>query len=321
MATLDAARLLASAAVIWVHSVPVDSQAGIYGTFSTPFFTMVAVYFLLRTLQKSPEKSFASYAWSRLGRLYLPFLAWSIIYLVARNIWRLAAGEPVMLAPNPGDFLAGTSMQLWYLPFILLTGLAVFPIGKFLARRPHGGWGVAFACIISGIVWALAPRPEFAGMTPLDHFLSRSWDHAPSVALGVAFFILLSRLRKNLDTPPIVAVAGVAVVVLCLGSFAVMGYSTLAKTLSGAGLMLLVMCPLNWSWIRRAGSFGTYSIGVYFIHPLLTVPAREIFARCLPQHPSLLLLGSAGIVAFAYAASLAATMVLHRSSRTRWLVS
>src|SRR5689334_18487180 len=68
---LDAARGLASVAVIWMHTV-VDSpdlaHSASLSRFGTPFFTLAAIFFLLSGLSSKASSGWRSYTLGRFKR-------------------------------------------------------------------------------------------------------------------------------------------------------------------------------------------------------------------------------------------------------------
>lgn len=317
--TLDAARLVASIGIVWCHSVPVGAPAGMYGVYGTPFFTLVAVFFLLRGTRNHPDRGFLGYAASRATRLYLPFLAWSAAYFLVRNLKSVLFGEE-LLALRPDHFLRGTSMQLWFLPFVFLACVAVFPLARWLTRRPPNrpaALACAVACAAGAVAFALFPKPPFLDWGRNWYFVERSWEVVPAVGLGVALFIAVARASPKLTCPVWLGLLGLVLSVGCLVSFHFLGFSLLGKNLAGLGLMLFALCPLPGAFIKRLASAAPYSIGIYLIHPLFTVAAMELYTRAAGP---LTLPASAAICLFGFAAAGLTAAGLYRGKYTRWLV-
>jgi len=85
---LDAARFVAAVAICWLHSCdsPELRDSRVIGTFGVPFYVFAATFFLARGFWRDPQRLLTTYYASRFRRLYLPFLAWSAIYLLARDL-------------------------------------------------------------------------------------------------------------------------------------------------------------------------------------------------------------------------------------------
>src|SRR6267142_6600505 len=98
--TLDAARAIAACALVWIHTAQSSlSRFHVLGRFGTSFFVLAAVFFLFNRLGSSPPPPFGTYALKRFRRLYIPFLAWSLIYLLIRDLKRYFVHEPRLDVP------------------------------------------------------------------------------------------------------------------------------------------------------------------------------------------------------------------------------
>src|SRR5215475_11496684 len=91
---LDGARIIASLATVLYHSISPPGSSGAGPTaerwgnagealrFAVAYFSMAAALFLVGSLRRNPDRPYGAYAVSRFRRLYLPFLGWSVIFLV-----------------------------------------------------------------------------------------------------------------------------------------------------------------------------------------------------------------------------------------------
>ena len=84
----DFARLVAIYSIVWLHTLrsPQLVSWTVLGRFAVPFFAAGAAFFVLEGLRRQPQRSIGEYAWGRVRRIYLPFLAWSGIYLVFKIV-------------------------------------------------------------------------------------------------------------------------------------------------------------------------------------------------------------------------------------------
>src|SRR5687768_10986841 len=80
---LDAARVIAALGLVWVHTTQSSLvRFHVLGRFGTSFFIAAAIFFLFHKLGSSERPSYGAYALKRFRRLYIPFAAWSLIYLL-----------------------------------------------------------------------------------------------------------------------------------------------------------------------------------------------------------------------------------------------
>ena len=135
---MDILRLVAAYAIVWLHApTGLDfARWTALGRFAVPFFTAAAVLLTWEGLVRQPRRSPAAYVRSRVSRIYVPFLAWSGIYLAFK-------GAKALLLPGaPNDFPGlevfwlGSFFHLWFMPFILITTLAVFFAGRTIIGHP-----------------------------------------------------------------------------------------------------------------------------------------------------------------------------------------
>ena len=162
-ATFDLARLLAAYAIVWVHAsrLPALQSSKALGRFAVPFFVFGAVFFVIDGLRRRPWRGFAEYARSRFVRIYLPFLAWSVVYLGLKLVKAALLPEQPNDMPGWSLFWAGSFYHLWFMPFILVVSLAAFGLGKAVLGRPRAEAALAAGCAVAGLAVALAPTSAF----------------------------------------------------------------------------------------------------------------------------------------------------------------
>src|SRR2546421_5473934 len=139
--TLDAARGLECIGVIWVHTVidsPDLTRSASLARFGTPFFVLAAIFFLLTGLSTKASAGWGAYALQRFKRLYIPFLVWSLIYLLLRTGKRALMTQEGLVRLDTARLLLGTARHLWFLPFILMACIACYPLRKLLPRLRGG---------------------------------------------------------------------------------------------------------------------------------------------------------------------------------------
>ena len=127
---IEAWRFAAAAGIVWLHTCAYEAlpNAGNLGRFAVPFFSALAMYLLYQSIRRNPDQDFFSFATRRTRRIYLPFLAWSVIYLLAKNLKRHFVSHQPPVPPGWSFFIAGTSLQLWFLPFLLVATVIMFPV-------------------------------------------------------------------------------------------------------------------------------------------------------------------------------------------------
>lgn len=153
---IDLFRGLAAFAVVMIHAGGeiVYSESGTLTPdlwvriltqacqFAVPFFLATSFYFVVGKLLKSPEKfSAREFLRSRITRLLLPYLLWSLIYLAFRAVKAVQGGDLAQLVQDPIFliFFGGSGIHLYFLP-LLFTGSLLIPLLHRFAfsRAPLG---------------------------------------------------------------------------------------------------------------------------------------------------------------------------------------
>ncbi|MBD2338941.1 acyltransferase [Calothrix sp. FACHB-156] len=135
---IDLLKIISAYAVVYIHS-----QGGNYGDtgywaakigiffniFAVPFFLAVSFYFLLKKIY-SDNKGYSLTA--RLKFLALPYVVWTLIYLLFRLVKYLTHNEISKMLTLFGDpiailFLGGAAVQLYFIP-LLISGIICFNI-------------------------------------------------------------------------------------------------------------------------------------------------------------------------------------------------
>lgn len=142
---IDLLRGLAALAVVMIHAGGeiVYSESGELTPdlwvriltqacqFAVPFFLATSFYFMVGKLLKSPEQfSGRDFLRSRVTRLLVPYLLWSLIYLAFRAVKAVqSAGGLAQLFQDPIFliFLGGSGIHLYFLP-LLFTGSLLIPL-------------------------------------------------------------------------------------------------------------------------------------------------------------------------------------------------
>jgi peptidoglycan/LPS O-acetylase OafA/YrhL len=279
---------------------------------------------MFQSFRRKPDTSFLDFAVKRFRRIYFPFLGWCVIYLIASDLKRqfVTHAEPVSLSWSV--FLVGTSLQHWFLPFLLIVSLLLFPLCKFLAHRRTSmrrmtvrTIGAALAAV--GLVIALARFPwNEAGNSDqavgeFYWFAVLSWQALPALFWGLAIAVF--------DAPRgmarhICGVIGGIVLIVSTAVVLMHGRNLLLENLAGIGAMFVAILPWDSVVIRRLAVWGGGAYGIYLAHALFVEAFFAIVAKAHLQDSSISRLGQfiATLVL-----SIATVWILNRSKWTRWL--
>jgi len=289
---LDAARGLGCMAVIWVHTV-IDSpqlarSAGL-SRFGTPFFALAAIFFLLTGLSTKASAGWGSYALQRFKRLYVPFLAWSVIYLLLRTGKRTLLTTDGLVKLDSARLLLGTARHLWFLPFILMACIAIYPLRNVLPRLKWGRVPLAAAFFTAGVVIALIRCPEIPRVEPyIGRWYMNAWMFVPALLWGIALAAIYPLLPRTLKATPLITMVGLTILI---GSSIWLWFASqvpfvdtrsvpaLPRNLSGFGLLLIALYPWRSSLLLPLAAFGRTTYGIYLVHLLFVDPLQLIAKR------------------------------------------
>ncbi|GAA4883177.1 acyltransferase [Ferrimonas pelagia] len=293
-------RCIAAIAVIAIHvlgpfrflygEIPFDAWFSAVGInalsrWAVPIFMMISGALLL-----SSNKPFDArhYLKRRLGKVVIPFVAWSLIYA---GISGALANDPQITVQAIVDAPANpTWYHLWFfydfIPLYFVIPLLA-PLLKAMNEEQIkillAGW-LTLTCM---------------------HFLKVPSFLREPLVLFIGYLVLGWYLfnRDNRSQLPLWLGLGIsAAVINLLGSYwasdhkgaysaLFMGYKSINTVVIGAMLFVLAQSyaeRLGAALRRIVTSISTYSLGIYLIHPLLLIPIRSAIERDYAQfgHPA-----------------------------------
>jgi peptidoglycan/LPS O-acetylase OafA/YrhL len=290
------------------------------GRFAVPFFTAAATMFAWQAGAR-PGRGVSTYARSRFVRIYVPFLAWSGIYLAFKGV------KALLLPSEPNDFPGlelfrlGSFYHLWFMPFILLVTLAVFCLARGLAAEAgpaRSALGEAVVLVLAlGASWQLVWLPAARSDTTVG-FGQLAIDALPSACWGLALAIVHGRggvqwLRRRRASIACLVVSLTLTLWLCE-----LGRNRLVENLSGVALLAFALCDWTSPVLGRIARLGPLAYGIYLSHLLFIKTLEAVGAKLhLPSS----LLTSLFIFVLAVAGSTLLAWTLSRTRWTRWLTA
>lgn len=323
---LDAGRVVAALGTIWIHTGldPDFASSSALGRFAVPFFCILAGFFLVKALQGRWAGRAAGYVATRAGRLYVPFLVWTLIFAGLRLGVEHTIGANFPLELGLQTPLVGTMYHLWFLPFLALATALGAPLVVWALRSPaRTRWtGVAF--LAAGTALALkVPSFDSGSGLSLWYFIDRSLHRLPGflwgVGLGLSWGTDLLAYRRRVDRLGVMRlVAPAAVLAACLGYYWAMGRTPIAANLAGLAFAMVCLRLGETGAARRLAVLAPLSFGVYLLHPLFASALHRVMSHYTPTLPD----AAQHLIAFAVVApaSVAAVWGLSRTRVGKWLV-
>jgi surface polysaccharide O-acyltransferase-like enzyme len=267
---VDAAKLMAAAAVVWIHVVNCEESHRyiVLGRFAVPFFTCAAVFFVLEKAFRDNSRPLLEYCAQRARQLYVPFLTWALVYLGIREVkhFFIPGGSPIVL--SPAVLLNGTTHHLWFLPFICIVSIAAFAVGRGLRDfdPKHWKW-LAIGFVSAGLLLAvgIVPTEVRAAEVPISYFKHQSLDTVPAVFFGVGVFFLF----RVITPTTLLRWAMLVIPIACTAWEFFNGGSSVAAHLAGAGLLLFTVLQPNYRWTATLAPWADLAFVIYLVHVLL----------------------------------------------------
>lgn len=311
---VDTARLLASVAVVWIHlnkDPSIDWTAN-FCRFAVPFFTISAIVFGARSLEAPSKIPFWRWSLQRIKRLYIPFVAWSLLYGFIRILLHRAEGRSIHF--TFADYIwNGTALQLWFLPFILIVGLLGRLWLEISAELGLSARREALAWAILGVAVG-AFHPDLNATFGYTGVMS--WHALPSACWGFTLCAMRKIACARIESSP----AGLAGATLWLGAVPLVslpGIGTLAENASGLGFALLAFSVVARAPLTHVPGDRRTAMGIYLVHPFWLSVLNTLALRSAPQ-----VAVSGAIVIFLLAVSLSYFTVLagFKNATTRALL-
>jgi peptidoglycan/LPS O-acetylase OafA/YrhL len=318
---LDAVRFFAAAAVVFVHSARSSSFAnwGNLFRFAVPFYLFASLYYQALSARRNPQRTLGHYAIARFKKLYMPFAAWTLIYLLARDIKRATVLSLPPVPPALAVLWQGTAYHLWFLPFLLLCSILFAALLRGLAPAGrHWRWLAIAIAIVAGLAAARAPLPAGWDETfdnPTYAFV-QWWRAVPATCFAMGFALLMTIPKQTFTISPLMALAGLALAVACIVKQALQGMQLIPRGVSGLGCMLVALAPWRGPVVASLAKLGRNGYGIYLCHVIVVEVLHVLAGRAHVQPAAW---SDLLIFLISFAGSLALVRALDRFRWLAWL--
>jgi peptidoglycan/LPS O-acetylase OafA/YrhL len=322
--TIDAIRLVAAAGIVLVHA----TESSFFETwknlfrFGVPFFLFASLYYQSLSLRRNADRPLGKIIFGRFERLYLPFLAWSVIYLVSRDIERMFLHHLPPVQLRLSMLWTGTEYHLWFLPYLLGLSIALSVLYRGVIQRDaRYRWLVIATAVMIACAISTRPVPHMPGATEMTFddpgFAYFQWFVSSAAAFGALAFACFMTFGSTIyEVPTILGWAGLALVMACSLRQALHGIAFAPRALTGVGSMLLALAPWKSSAIPAMARVGRMGYGIYLCH-VIPVEILHIVAHRLHLHPSVCL--DLTSFALSFLGAIGIVVLLGKSPRLAWL--
>jgi peptidoglycan/LPS O-acetylase OafA/YrhL len=312
---VDLCRGIAAYAVVLLHSgdqswgyiSPLASEFRSLFYFAVPFFLATSFHF---SMDKVYTGLTVNYWKQRFQRIIIPYIIWTIFYLFSKILIFTINRQPdkikdIFLDPVSIIFFGGASLQLYYLP-ILIIGTCSLIIAEYLVKRHTRVSVLALLSIISTLIYnffivsgndfQLGPNVAFQNIVK---FIAPNANEIPLLRIifvQIAFLIrCLPYLFIAMIFQPLMSkqeyTKYVNFITLCLFVFFIIvcSYGKLFLPIAVQelflGYSLLILGIYLSKYIKNNNlitSLGFCSFGIYLIHTIFINIFQIIIGKNLP---------------------------------------
>jgi hypothetical protein len=301
LANVERLRLVAMYEIVAFHVS--ERRLPIIAGLGLPVFLLLNNAFNCTLTERMGERAFLH---TKVSRLLLPWLLWSLVYLGLQLLERTRHAEPLTAGFSWWMLVGGTYNHLWFVPFALFGSLLMAGAQPATRRLPHAGvvatalaLGAALTCWGA---WLLGPGSI---QWPVLQWLFA----LPALPLG--FALGRSMLAASPRFSQRVAWLSLALALACLGlelAFRMQARGWEVPEMVRRYALSMALVGLACLWPGAADPLSKrltpLLLGVYLVHPLLL---RAYLASHLPQPPLPL------FAALLFCAAAAAVALLQRS--------
>ena len=274
---LDVLRVACTFGVVFLHVFvtvgepePVRWMAKLRD-FSLPVMVLSSFFVLtLSVTRKLPD--FEGFFFKRAKRLWLPMLAWTLLYALALSfllppMFDIAA--PAM--PPLAVYLTGYR-HLWYLQFLFLGSLLIYPLLKRIARSDS--WRPTSSILLlalAALLFAATRTTPVRDMLPeeldisIRIFVQQVMYCAPLVPLAVAVGLARGTIDRAFRSKRIRAFSLISVAVTAAAHLAFENLPFSREAFSVA-VFLAALQPFRLAAAWRLEPFASASYGIYILH-------------------------------------------------------
>lgn len=269
---LDCWRFASALVIIWLHTPSSDelSHTTGFSRYAVPFFVASAAFMACKT--RTDQVPFTKFVRSRIVRIYLPFLGWSILYFFARR-FGASLFPSTHTFPLSWDLLwRGPTSHLWFLPFILLSTIFANLVGRIVTVQRKLAWPIIFTFVaLSGLV-----IKYYDLLQGHSYVLDLSSNALPALFWGICLAIGTTQIGTSwLEKPSVVAVMYLVFASL-EGLLVYFDRHPLIENLAGFVLVLCCFASCQNKWVTWISAKAPLAYGIYLSHMLFLEGFQDV---------------------------------------------
>lgn len=279
-----------------------------FSRFAVPFFLATSFYFMMNKLYTSGFKYSLR---SRFTHLCMPYIFWSIVYLLYRGIKYWISHKPEQLEQMLQDpisivFLGGAAYPLYFIP-LLLTGTSLVKLAEFLVKKQINIKSLFLFLILSFIIYELVltsgnsfqigPNIAFESLLKLTlpdgnknpllrlMLVELSWLIKCLPYIFIAMLLNYPSIKKvflRFNISSTIFLLAMFLVVNAFGK-AILPESVYEVTRGYSALLFAISLSMELKENSIVTNLGLCSFGIYLIHLLVIETFKAIENRVFPE--------------------------------------
>lgn len=254
--SIDLARFGAAFGVVVAHALVQENDWS--GHLALGLFLILTAFLAMQSFYRAGGKYDIV---ARSQKLVVPWLFWSAAFRVID--WKVSdAPGPFQLLSDPWSLLVGSTVHLWFLPFIMLAMALVAPVGSWTTSPVRLRAALLALVVVSvPMLWA---HKNLALPVPIAQWLFALPVYILGLLVGVAH-------AKHQIVWPICAAAVLSAVLLIVSG---------GKAWSGTPIFAVLLFEAFWRLPLRARflpAIGQASFGIYLVHPFFMLLNYKMF--------------------------------------------
>ena len=318
LAGIDLCRGLAAFAVILVHSgdetwgIPISERAIYFRHlfyFAVPFFLAASFCFATKNLPLNISVTF----WQKkIKRILIPYLAWSIFYLILKSIVFLVTNNSNQISQLWSDplaiiFFGGASYHLYFIP-LLFIGFIWLYLANYLTKKKKSILIISICLVLSIILYQLLLNSnnsfDLGSYTAFSSILSfiRSDNLLFSISriilVNLAWAIrclpyflialLINQLSQQNRVQWLERKLTIAITLSIFLFINILGRNFMLSAVNEIAIAYsLLLFAISISYYLEKSPFitnlGICSFGIYLIHPFIKSVVELLLIKLIPQ--------------------------------------